>query len=214
MSNEVLDRNIGLKISQYEMLSKTLNDIVEHDRDTDSVDDILQGMKETIKEIYDMRKSSLPYFRIPRRKRCSSNVSSVGDIKVACRGKFSVDGKNVFGISDDIVDGVWEDTIVEDGVSRNRVSFIVKDACVDFGNGYIPIVYLLERFKETKDAGDITLVAYDQEENELYRKTYKDCEVSVVYSDAIFSRDVDGERTFSVIFEYKEHEYSYQLPTN
>lgn len=210
MSDEILDRNIDLKMSQYEMLSKTLNDIVENDRDTDSVDDILQGMKETIKEIYDMRKGNVAYNRIPKRIFKRKRRSSVGDIKVACKGKFSVDGENVFGISDDIVDGVWEDTIVEDGVSRNRVSFIVKDACVDFGNGYVPIVYLLEKFKEFKEVGDITLVAYDQEGNELYRKTYKDCEVSVVCSDAIFSRNIEGERTFSVIFEYKDHEYSYE----
>ena len=90
------EKNLSLKLSQYEMLDKTLRDIIEKNRDTSAIDDILRGIKETIEDITSIRETmeNEKLDAIPRRKR--TKRTSDESVKYVQQDLFSLDASEPF----------------------------------------------------------------------------------------------------------------------
>lgn len=218
MNGVDFEKNIELKVSQYEMLSKTLDDMVKRDRDTDAVDDVIRSMRDTIEEISEMRKclkENEAKRCIPVRKRNKCNSSPKEDYKYVDSSKFEVEA-SYFGITNIVVDKVFEHEYKCNGNESNKkFSMDIKDVCVDYGGGYAPLCHLLEESMkigiEEGAKGDVTLTVFDSDGEVLYTKTFVGCMVDSLYIDGSLNRSYDcgSCRYIRVTFSYDAEKYTY-----
>lgn len=202
------EKNLSLKLSQYEMLDKTLRDIIEKNRDTSAIDDILRGIKETIEDITSIRETmeNEKLDAIPRRKR--TKRTSNESVKYVQQDLFSLDASE-FGIDDKIVKEVWEQSNAKEMAMR------VYDVCVNYGGGLISLQSILEAScADNGMSGNIRLKTFDIEGNLLYCKTYIGCRVAAVSPENPFIKPDEEEihnknRILFVSFKYDSVEYYY-----